>query len=139
MMLVFGLTAYAFWPSLQNAFVQWDDPLNFTDNPHYRGLGWPQLKWMFTSFHTGPYIPLTWISLAIDYLVWGLNPTGYHLTSLLLHAGNAVLVYRIAKRLIDIAATRDADLPRGFHVGAVFSALFFSVHPLRVESVVWAT
>src|SRR5262245_3216487 len=78
--LVFVLSAYAFWPSLHNGFVSWDDPLNFTDNPHYRGLGWSQLKWMFTSLHTGPYIPLTWISLAVDYLMWGLNPSGYHLT-----------------------------------------------------------
>ncbi len=55
--LVFALTAYAFWPSLHNGFVSWDDPLNFTDNPHYRGLGWSQLEWMFTSLPHGPVHP----------------------------------------------------------------------------------
>lgn len=137
--LVFAVTVYAFWPSLHNDFVKWDDPINFTDNPHYRGLGWEQLKWMFTSFHMGVYIPLTWISLAIDYHLWGLNPTGYHLTSLLLHAANSILVYLIARRLLETATIRRGDDPEASSSGAIIAALFFAVHPLRVESVAWAT
>lgn len=137
--LIVAVVAYAFWPSLHNGFVQWDDPLNITENPHFRGLGWEHLEWMFTSLDMGPYIPLTWISLALDYRVWGLNPVGYHLTSILFHAGNAVLVYVIAKRLLGIGWGRQADTSPGIRFGALAAALFFGVHPLRVESVAWVT
>ena len=82
--LVVAVTLAAFLPTLGNGFASWDDALNFLDNPHYRGLGPTQLRWMFTTFHAGHYIPLTWLSLGLDYLLWGLHPAGYHLTSLLL-------------------------------------------------------
>src|SRR5215470_6417100 len=84
------LTVLAFLPALENDFVDWDDLINLRLNEAYRGLGWTQLKWMFTSVHTGHYIPLTWVTFGLDYLVWGLDPLGYHLTNLILHALNAV-------------------------------------------------
>src|SRR2546425_3295138 len=87
-LLVALVTVTAFLPALQNQFVNWDDDKNFLDNPHYRGLGWSQLRWMLTTFHMGHYMPLTWMTLGLDYLLWGMNPVGYHLTSLLLHATN---------------------------------------------------
>ena len=86
------VTFLAFFPALQNQFVSWDDPENFLANPHYRGLGWPQLVWMFTkSARLGNYIPVTWMTFGGDYLAWGMNPFGYHLTNLVLHAVNAAL------------------------------------------------
>src|SRR5439155_804333 len=88
-----------FLPTLRNDFVLWDDDLNFTDNPSYRGLSWRQLRWMFTTVHGGHYQPLSWVTLGLDYTLWGMNPTGYHLTSLLLHAVNAVLFYYIVLAL----------------------------------------
>ena len=94
------LTFTAFLPSLWNGFVDWDDSANLLENPHYRGLGWKNLYWMFTTFHLGPYQPLSWMSLGLDYLVWGMNPLGYHLTSLMLHAINGVLFYFVALRLL---------------------------------------
>src|SRR5439155_749979 len=78
------ITCAAFLPTLQNQFVNLDDNDNFLDNPHYRGLAWTHLRWMWTT-HLGHYIPLTWMTLGLDYLLWGMNPVGYHLTSLLLH------------------------------------------------------
>src|SRR5690348_14161242 len=83
-------TCAAFLPSLWNDHVEWDDYENLISNPYFRGLGWSQLGWMFTTFHMGPYQPLTWLTLGLDYVVWGMNPVGYHLTSLLLHSANAV-------------------------------------------------
>src|SRR5207253_1772165 len=71
-----------FLPTLRNDFVLWDDDLNFTDNPSYRGLSWRQLRWMFTTVHGGHYQPLSWVTLGLDYTLWGMNPTGYHFTSL---------------------------------------------------------
>jgi hypothetical protein len=80
--LVGGLTIAVFLPSLQTGFMYWDDVENFLRNPHYRGLGWSNLRWMFTSAHLGHYVPITWLTLGLDYVVWGMNPWGYHLTAI---------------------------------------------------------
>lgn len=136
--LVVVVTLAAFLPALGNGFVSWDDPGNFLDNPHYRGLGPVQLRWMFTTFHAGHYIPLTWLSLGVDYLLWGLHPGGYHLTSLLLHAATALGVYFLTVRLLRLALP-PAPAPAALRWSAAVAALAFAIHPLRVESVAWAT
>ena len=133
------LTFLAFLPTLENNFVDWDDEANFQLNESYRGLGWTQLKWMFTAFHLGHYAPLTWITFGADYLVWGLDPLGYHLTNLLLHAANAVVFYLIALRLLQGGIPGSKDRPLPLRLSAALAALVFAVHPLRVESVAWAT
>src|SRR5437016_410815 len=85
-LIVATLTFLAFLPVLWNEFnTAFDDNLNLVFNDQYRGLGWTQLKWMFTTLHMGHYRPLTWVSFGFDYLIWGMNPAGYHLTSLLIH------------------------------------------------------
>jgi protein O-mannosyl-transferase len=133
-------TFAAFLPTLENQFVNWDDDKNLLDNPHYRGLGWSHLSWMWTTFHMGPYIPLTWMTLGLDYLLWGMKPLGYHLTSLLLHAANAVVFYFVACRILGWARPGPSDPGRlRLAVAAACAALLFALHPLRVESVVWAT
>src|SRR3989475_7114580 len=137
--LIALVTFAAFLPVLQNQFVDWDDQRNFLDNHHYRGLGWTHLRWMWTT-HLGHYIPLTWMTLGLDYVLWGMNPLGYHLTNLLLHAANAVLFYFVAFRILglglpDPGDRRQADLV----LSAGFAALVFAIHPLRVESVAWVT
>jgi hypothetical protein len=74
------LTLAAFAPVFGNGFI-WDDQFNFVDNPHVRGLGSSELRWMLTtaaSTHPGwggQWIPLTWLTVALDYRVWGLNPS----------------------------------------------------------------
>src|SRR5689334_9279111 len=93
------VTALAFLPALGNGFVSWDDERNFLTNPHYRGLGVENIRWMWTTFHLGHYVPLSWMTLGLDYELWGMRAGGYHATSLLLHAVNAVLVYVLARRL----------------------------------------
>lgn len=125
---------------MQNGFVNWDDLGNLIDNPSYRGLGWTELRWMFTTLHLSNYRPLTWVTLGFDYLVWGMNPFGYHLTSLLLHAANGATFYFVALRLLDLALFDSKLRERSpLQIAAVFSALVFAVHPLRVESVAWAS
>lgn len=139
--LAAALTFTVFLPALHNGFVNWDDFENLRDNYFYRGLGWTQLKWMFTTFHMGPYQPLTWMSFGLDYLIWGMSPFGYHLTSVVLHSLNALLSCLIFRRLL-AAAVRPETAPSAeieLAAAAVFAALFFAVHPLRVESVAWAT
>ena len=148
----------AFLPVLHDGFVSWDDDKNFVENPQYRGLAPTQLKWMWTTFHMGHYVPLSWMTLGLDYRLWGMNPAGYHLTNLLLHAASAVLVYFVARRLLAgaIQGTPNPKSPNRVRVdledfestltlfgrndvAAAFAALAFAVHPLRVESVAWVT
>jgi Tfp pilus assembly protein PilF len=133
-------TFLVFVPVLQNDFVTWDDYDNLVINPRYRGLGWNQLRWMFTTFHLGHYQPLSWITFGLDYLLWGMNPLGYHLTNQLLHTANAVFFYFISHDLIALALSNpDNKKSRQLAVSAAFAALLFAIHPLRVESVAWAT
>ena len=131
------VTAVVFAPVLRAGFLDWDDPINFLENPYYRGLGWPQLRWMLTASVMGHWIPVTWLTLAADFAVWGMNPFGYHLTNLLLHAASAALFYLVARRLLGLAMP--AAAPGTTSLGAALAALYFAVHPLRVESVAWIT
>jgi tetratricopeptide (TPR) repeat protein len=137
--LVALVTFAAFLPTLQNQFVKWDDDENFANNPHYRGLAWSHLRWMWTTFHMGQYIPLTWMTLGMDYQLWGMNPVGYHLTSLLLHAANAVVFYFVVLRLLTLALPGPSERGHALAVSSGFAALVFAIHPLRVESVAWVT
>lgn len=126
------LTFLAFLPALANEFVNWDDAAFLLDVPQYRGLGWEHLRWMFTAFHSAHYQPLTSLTYGLDFHFWGLEPLGYHLTSILLHTGNALLFYLLCLRLLARDATQAADV-----LGAALAALLFALHPLRVESVAW--
>jgi Tfp pilus assembly protein PilF len=87
----------------------------------------------------GHYIPLTWMSLGLDYVLWGMSPAGYHAVNVLLHGVNAVLVYVLARRVLSLAGVVSPDDPRGTIIPSVLAALVFAVHPLRVESVAWIT
>ena len=138
LLLVVCVTLLAFLPALRGGFVTWDDDWNFLNNLNYRGLGPGQLRWMFTTFLGGPYQPLTWLSFGLDYTLWGMNPARYHLVNLLLHAVNAGLFYALALRLLRLAVPPPAE-ESPLRRGAVFAALLFAVHPLRVESVAWIT
>ena len=130
------LSFLAFLPALQAGFVNWDDTANLLNNPHFRGLGWPQLRWMLTSTLMGHYIPLTWLSLGVNYALGGMVPWGYHLGNLLLHAASAGVFYVVARRLLAAGfAARDLSIA----LGAALAALAFGVHPLRAESVAWVT
>ncbi len=134
------LTLLLFLPALANDFVNWDDERNFVLNPNYRGLGWAEIEWMWTSHLLGRYVPITWMTLGFDYTIWGMNPLGYHLTSVLFHAINAVLFYLLALALLGIALRdRPKDMQARIPIGALFAGLVFALHPLRVESVAWVT
>jgi tetratricopeptide (TPR) repeat protein len=140
-LLVFALATVPFLPCLSAGFV-YDDVWMVRENPHYRGLGWQQLAWMFTTFHMGHYQPLTWLTLGLDYVLWGENPRGYHLTSILFHAICAVAVYRLAELAIRRGlqgSSQDTPNLHAIQFGAIFAALVFALHPLRVESVAWVT
>src|SRR5215510_12471339 len=133
------VTAVAYLPTLANGFVNFDDIENFINNRAYRGLGWTQLHWMFTTWNLGGLIPLTWITLGFDYVIWGMDPAGYHLTSLVLHLLGSLVFYFILLRLLRIVLEPSEGNRAALRLGALVGALLFSVHPLRVESVAWIT
>lgn len=130
------LTFVVFAPSIWNDFVDWDDYINLKNNEMFRGLGWPQITWMFTTILMGHYIPVTWLTFGLDYVLWGMDPMGYHLTNVVLHAANAALFYVLALQLLGRAL---AEPPRVLQLCAAVAALFFALHPLRAESVAWVT
>ena len=135
--LVALITFVVFSPALRNGFVNWDDLENIVENPNFRGFSWSHLRWMFTTLHMGHYQPLSWLTFSFDYRLWGMNPFGYHLTNIILHSANAVVFYLVTLRLLAIAVPLSNTA--ALNLAAGFSALIFAIHPLRVESVAWAT
>ncbi|MBI3552117.1 MAG: tetratricopeptide repeat protein [Elusimicrobia bacterium] len=134
--LVVAGTFLAYLPALRNGWLgDWDDGMYLLDNPHYRGLGSAQLRWMFSSFLGGHFMPLTWLSYACDYRLWGMNSAGYHAASAALHALGAGLLFLMARELLALDAGVKPDF---VDPEAAFAALFFSLSPLRVEPVAWA-
>jgi len=135
-------TFLAFLPALEAEWLNWDDDRNFLDNSDWRGLRPANVKWMFTTFRVGHYQPLSWLTLALDFTVWGgvERPGGFHLTNVIIHVANAVLFFLLVRGLLAVAGpggARKSGLR--LHVCAAFGALFFAVHPLRVENVAWIT
>lgn len=140
---VVAITFLCFIPTLFNDFLMtWDDGYGIVDNERIRHLSFETLRWAFTTFYFRDWIPLVWISLALDYALWGLNPAGFHLTNNVIHALNAGLFFLISLELFKqhISLNSGSFVLRGNRVYycALLAALFFAVHPLRVESVAWA-
>ena len=122
------VTLLVYLPVVHNGFVNYDDPDYITNNPHVQaGLTWPGIVWAFQSGEASNWHPLTWISHMMDCQLFGLNPAGHHLTSLLFHTANALLLFIVLKQLTG-ALWRSA-----------FVAALFAWHPLHVESVAWAS
>lgn len=126
-------------------FVNYDDPNYVVLNPAIRLLDWGFIVSAFTTSYMGWWMPLTWISFAVDYRFWGLNPLGFHLTNIVLHAINTGLVVLIADKLLGkvFLRTSSGNQERGnkfLYPGMLLLAgLLFGIHPLRVESVAWVT
>ena len=107
-------------------FLRYDDDRYVVENPYvHAGIHWSIITWSFTSFEQANWHPLTWLSHALDYEVFGLNPAGHHYTSLLLHAANVVLLFLLLQ------------WTTGYTRRSLVVAALFAVHPMNVESVAW--
>ncbi len=127
----------SFLPALSSGWVGWDDDALFMRHHKFRALDAENLGWMFSTFQTGHYQPLTWLSFALDYQLWEMNPAGYHFVNVMLHAVNAVLFFLLIAAFI---RRRPEVIPSGtwgFPLACGVGALFFAIHPLRAESVAW--
>ena len=139
-LLVAVVAFLAFAGALDAEFVNYDDDRLFTSHALYRGFGTSELRWMFTTTYMGHYQPLTWLSSALDHAISGTDPSSFHRNNLILHALNALLVYFIALRLLAAGRQeRPAAARPASRLAAAAAALLFAIHPLRVESVAWAT
>ncbi|MBN2574280.1 MAG: tetratricopeptide repeat protein [Deltaproteobacteria bacterium] len=115
-----------FAAAVGNGFVNYDDDVYVTENVHLRqGLGPAGVAWAFSSSMASNWHPLTWLSHMLDYQLYGLRPWGHHLTSVVLHVGNALLVFALLLRLT------------GAMGRALVVAAIFGLHPLHVQSVAW--
>ncbi|MGA9355257.1 MAG: tetratricopeptide repeat protein [Terriglobales bacterium] len=124
--LLAAITIVVYSPILTAPFLNYDDSLHVTDNPHTRaGLTWDTVKWAFRTNETSDWHPVTWLSHALDCQLFGLSPAGPHAVNLLLHAANAVLLF-----LLLASAT-------GFLWRSLAVAALFALHPINVESVAW--
>jgi protein O-mannosyl-transferase len=142
-----ALATFAIYlPALCNEFVGvWDDNIYIVENYHIRSLDAAFFRWAFFGFYASNWHPLTWITHAMDYAIWGLNPLGHHLTNIILHAVNTALVVMLAVKLLEMARKRvqqnvDASFlnDRTVLVVAGVTGLLFGIHPIHVESVAWA-
>jgi hypothetical protein len=138
-----ALLAVLFYlPVLKDGFINLDDHQYILDNVQIRSINAGFFHWCFTTFYQGNWIPLAWISLALDYAVGKLNPEIYHLHSLILHALNTLLVFFLCLRISSLAGRGGADSkarPEAWAISAAFlTAILFGLHPLHVESVAWA-
>jgi len=110
----------------QHPFVNYDDDRYVTENPHVRaGLSWETVRWAFSSTEQANWHPLTWLSHALDHQLFHLNAGGHHLTSLLIHVVNAVLLFL----LLAYGTSRAGP--------SLLVAALFAFHPINVESVAW--
>lgn len=148
-LLVSAIAFVVFSPVLKHDFLRYDDEIYVYENPHIRSLNAENIRWVFTHSYFKSYTPVSLISHSLDYAVFGFNPSGHHLTSLLLHAVNTGWVFVLALAVFMIARNRGnvrnllqnvasgADTPILF--GAALASLIFALHPLRVESVGWVS
>jgi Tfp pilus assembly protein PilF len=126
---ILALAFVAFLPVLDHEFVNWDDPLNITENPQLQVLSFKNFIDIFTHNIIGGYNPLSIVTFFIEKMLFGNENLSrvIHVDNLLLHLATTYFVWKLAKQMgISIWAS-------------AMIALLFAVHPMRVESVAWAT
>lgn len=145
LIMVVATVLWLYVPTVDNGFVNYDDYDYIVNNTPIHSLDMNLLRWSFGGIQQQFYIPFTWLSLALDYFFWGLDPKGYHLTNNILHALNSGWVTLLSIELVRLGQRRQqanySEVSLHFRMIAVGLAagLIFGLHPLRVESVAWAT
>ncbi|HUL20668.1 MAG TPA: tetratricopeptide repeat protein [Thermodesulfobacteriota bacterium] len=125
-LFLIAATVLVFWPVKNHEFLNYDDNEYVTENPQVKsGLTLKGFVWAFTTTHAANWHPLTWLSHMMDYEFYGLAPGGHHLTSVLFHVANALLLFFVLQRMTKTLWVSG------------FVAALFAFHPLHVESVAW--
>ena len=142
---VFCVVFLVFLPAIHNEFVNFDDGAYVVDNPLIDLGNGNTLFKIFSDAYYYAYIPITLLSHAIDWQIWGTYPSGHHITSVVIHAVNAVLLFLLSLAFMKKRANplqqhqAEQTVPGEILFGASCAALFFALHPLRAESVDWVS
>src|SRR5438093_3426638 len=121
-----ALNVFIYAPVWSYEFVSWDDPLYVRDNAEVsRGITWHGVVWAFTTGQAANWHPLTWLSHMLDVQLYGVAAGPHHVTNVLLHIANTLLLFGVLRRM-----TRATG-------ASVFVTALFAVHPMHVESVAW--
>src|SRR5580658_10482069 len=127
-LLLAVVTLALYWPAAHFDFINYDDPDYIIYNPPIQhGITRDGLAWAFTTSHASNWHPVTWISHMADCALYGLKPGGHHVTNLLFHTGNVVLLFLVLSQLT------------GAQWRSALVAVLFAWHPLHVESVAWVS
>jgi protein O-mannosyl-transferase len=122
------ITLALYWPATHFDFTNYDDPDYIIYNPPIQhGITGDSLAWAFKTNHASNWHPVTWVSHIADFALFGLNPGGHHLTNLLFHTANVVLLFLVLCQLT------------GAQWRSALVAALFAWHPLHVESVAWVS
>ena len=127
-------TLLVYLPSLDNSFA-WDDKSLVVNNPRIQVLSAENVRWAFTTTLGGNWMPLTWLSFMLDRQLGGPGPRVFHVTQIVLHILNTLLVLFLVRRLLDLGAVGKGATFRW--QTASLTALLFGIHPMHVESVAW--
>jgi hypothetical protein len=115
-----------------------DDDVNIAFNPNLGAISLARLHWMFTDFsYVHRYMPLGWLGFSAGYTVSGLDPVGYHVAGVILHALNALLVFGVLRLLLERFSPGAPAADR--EMGAGIGGLLWALHPLRVETTSWCS
>ena len=145
-LIISVLTAIAYSGVPQHVFLNWDDYDYILKNSYVKSLSIENLSWMFTNYSMGNWHPLTWLSLALNYEIWGNNPLPFKITSIVIHILNSFLVYLLSCKILILVRDNfhkgdnnwlSPVSDRSLAAAGVFAAVLFGVHPLHVESVSW--
>jgi len=143
-------TFIAYEPIRHNDFVNYDDDVYVTNNPNVTGgITLNSIIWAFTKSHAENWHPITWLSHMLDCEIYGSNPLGHHITSVLIHIANTLLLFLLLSRMTGStpstssvrSGTPDGGQASSPQAGAIwpsaFAAAVFALHPVHVESVAW--
>lgn len=127
-LLLVIITFSVYQQVLTHEFISFDDKFYLTENPRLEnGLSWDNISWAFRTTYFSNWHPLTWLSYFLDAQLFGVNPSAFHLTNVLIHIANTLLLFLFLNRATE-SSWRSA-----------FVAALFALHPLHVESVAWAS
>jgi len=150
LLIVFGLvllTLICYWPVTNYEFINYDDDQYVWKNENVMGgLSAESVRWALTSFYATNWHPLTWISHQLDWQLFQNKSGLHHLTSLLIHCANVILLFLVLLQMTGLtrgAKPHDSDtpIPRYPHTSSIWACAFvaaiFAVHPTHLESVAW--
>ncbi len=135
--LILFVTILAYFPSFNNDFVNWDDDWYVIENEQIRSLDFGNIIDIYSSFFHGQYSLVTTTLLALNYKIDELNPLPFHITAVLIHLINIIIVFLLTKKLHKLLHKKEKN-PYQIIIPSV-TALLFAINSLQVETVAWVS